>query len=300
MIKRGIIKLLSKLKTLIFILLRAVKILKRSKVNTFIVGTQKGGTTSLFNFLEYSSEVTGSYNKEIGYFSRIKIYNKGKVWYENRFCYNKSKGLKLVDATPEYLYYPEVPEKIFKYNKAAKIIILLREPISRAFSHYSMFKKFNQAPKKSKKRLYNDFFKNNLQISSPLWDLVNAKEFPVFSDIIENEISLNSQDLEPSFIKRGLYYEQVERYLKIFPKENVLILESNELKNNKKQSLLKVCNFLKISNVFLKNQDFKNSHIGTYQSKKMDDNTKIKLKEYYKLPNNKLFSLIGKKYNWND
>ena len=92
------------------------------KVNTFIVGTQKGGTSALYYYLEKSPEVSGGYKKEIGFFSQEHTSKLGKDWYERQFATFKKKPKILLDATPEYLYYPSVPERIYKYNPDPKIL----------------------------------------------------------------------------------------------------------------------------------------------------------------------------------
>ncbi|WP_081210032.1 sulfotransferase family protein [Salegentibacter sediminis] len=263
------------------------------KVNTFIVGTQKGGTSALFNYLEKSPEVTGGYKKEIGFFSKEQIFRLGTYWYEKQFSKSKKAAKIFLDASPEYLYHPSVPEKIYDYNPEAKIIILLRNPISRAFSHYNMFKNIHSLPEDKKEILIRKFNKSDGKSMIPL---INNEYFPDFMDLIKQEVE-NVNSLEPSFIRRGYYYEQIKRYIDLFPNEQILILESSTLRENKKATLTNICSFLNISLKFLDHQEYENKHVGKYSEKMRPEEEKY-LRDHYKEHNEKLFQLLNKRFDW--
>jgi len=296
-IKTSIYSLLSNINFYILKFFTLLGILERKKINTFIVGTQKGGTSALFEYLANSEQISVAKQKELGYFHRRSINSKGVNWYEEQFFYSLlSKRDILVDATPEYLYYPNVAKDIFEYNKEAKIIIVLREPVSRAYSHYTMFKNIpndKSSFEQLKKRWKREGPRNQL-----LLDLMNKDVFPSFGDLINQELKTSTKEyLEPSFLRRGFYFEQVKRYIDIFPKNNILILESSQLKNNKIETLNEVIEFLDISNKFLENFDMEDKHIGKY-SEKIEIEDKKMLNDLYVQENEKLFNLIGKKFNW--
>ena len=120
-----------------------------SKVNTFIVGAAKCATTSLYRYLANHPDVFMSTPKELNYFSATELKNQELYYnekvisnlgdYEEIFHNADADGKKILgEASVSYLFYPSVPKKIFEYNKNAKIIIILRNPIERAFSHYLM------------------------------------------------------------------------------------------------------------------------------------------------------------------
>ena len=114
------------------------------RVNAFIIGTQRGGTTSLFSFLSQLQEVRSANVKEVKFFSHDALFERGVDWYKRQFRYTIPEVLRrppvVLDATPEYMYYPDAVARIHAYNPDAKIIVVLREPVSRAYSHWSMFK----------------------------------------------------------------------------------------------------------------------------------------------------------------
>ena len=117
------------------------------KVDFFIVGAPKAGTTSLYHYLNEHPEISMSSQKEPDYFSDADIQNEGMYYGKNRidtikkyhslFDDNSESKLK-GEASVSYLFYKNVPQKIKAYNPDSKIIIMLRNPIERAFSHYLM------------------------------------------------------------------------------------------------------------------------------------------------------------------
>lgn len=213
--------------------------------NLFIVGAAKSGTTSLFDLLSKSNEIKPSLIKEPNFFSsdlvkkipdtylkkypyldstgniikRHKAFVKKKVEYEKLWdCPLKAKYL--LDGSVSYLFSKSAPTKILEYNSEAKVIIILRDPIERMISHI--------LTDKSRGR-YNLKIENNYM---PKNDIV--------------------WDVNMCYLELSLYYEQVLRYLKIFPKENLLILDFNEL-NSLENLSFKISKFLKLKIVFDKN-----------------------------------------------
>lgn len=265
------------------------------KVNSFIVGTQKGGTSALYDYLKKSRQVVVGKKKEMGFFSREKVFKRGPLWYSHEFK-NSSSAEIILDATPEYLYFPYVPERIAEYNPDGKIIMVLREPISRAFSHYTMFKNLSEDPTEKKVRLLKKL-KYNFPATKGMYELLTRDRFPTFSEVIREEINSNSGFLEPSFVRRGCYYEQVKRYFDFFPKENILILDSKELMQNKKECVKKTADFLGITSDFISDKTFKKKHVGKYKEPLNHNDYKFLIK-FYENWNQKLFELIGKKFDW--
>lgn len=270
------------------------------KVNTFIVGTQKGGTTSLHSFLEELSIVKSGSKKEVMFFSHDKNFDKGYGYYQSYFKEKiyapiSSESI-LIDATPEYLYYPKAAERIYQYNPKAKIIILLREPVSRAFSHWNMFRTF-QENNKSEWLLRKHIDLMDEKTTRIITPIIESKTWPAFSELIDIETQNCTEiDLEPSCIRRGIYLPQIQRFITIFGKENVLIIGSKDLKEHKIPTMQKVFDFLNIpsnpSNLLLENK-----HTREYTAQIKPDDKK-RLAEYYKSYNQQLFDYLGYEINW--
>ena len=117
------------------------------KVDFFIVGAPKAGTTSLYYYLNEHPEIEMSTQKETDFFSDSAIQKQGLYYGKNRIDteekYNglfntQKKDVIFGEGSVSYLFYPTVAQEIKAYNPIAKIIIMLRNPIDRAFSHYLM------------------------------------------------------------------------------------------------------------------------------------------------------------------
>jgi len=108
------------------------------KPDFLIVGAQKSGTTSLFSYLEERRGFVGSKPKEVHYFDREDNFLKGEGWYHSHFIKRSGQKGLIFEASPEYLSRSKVPPRLKAYNPDLKIIILLREPISRAYSAWNM------------------------------------------------------------------------------------------------------------------------------------------------------------------
>ena len=194
------------------------------KVGIFIVGAAKTGTTSLHYYLNEHPEILMSSEKEPDYFSDKEILDQGLYYgksridslikYNNLFL-KRDKEKFLGDASVSYLFYPEISERIKEYNPESKIIIMLRDPIDRAFSHYLM-----------------DY---SLGLTSKS-----------FEEEFKNQVSLNFQQ----YFLLGNYYNQVKKYLEVFETKNVHIIWYSEFKKNTEKELQKVIKFIGLNTDF--------------------------------------------------
>ena len=115
-----------------------------NRPDIFIVGTMKGGTTILHEFLAHHPLIHSGREKEIHYFSLYE--SKGLDWYHGQFE-GLPAGQHYMDASPTYFDMtnaPVIPNKINAYNPDARVIMLSRHPIQRAVSHFNHLKKVNQ------------------------------------------------------------------------------------------------------------------------------------------------------------
>jgi len=258
----------------------AVQLGYYSKPDFLIVGAQKSGTSALFGILKQHSKITGAIRKEIHFFDNEKNFNpvNYKKYHVLFPLPNKvPKGNLIFEATPSYIYNPKAAERIFKYNPDLKIIICLRNPVARALSGWTMF----HYGFKGHKRYGRSYDPSD------------------YSSAIEKELkALTSgvwHSVKPPYIQTGIYYYQIENYYRFFPKQNVLILEHDELKHHHDVTVKTICDFLKISYEPLLQLEVNKS-----VKKNSEDYSKEAklLQEFYKPYNEKLFTLIGKRYNW--
>jgi hypothetical protein len=202
------------------------------KVDFFIVGAPKAGTTSLYHYLNEHPQIEMSSQKEPDYFSDTAIQEQGMYYGKNRIDteekYNtlfntQKKDVIFGEGSVSYLFYPTVAQDIKAYNSIAKIIIILRNPIERAFSHYLMDYRLG---------LVSDSFE----------------------DIINKESKhKNAHLFYQQYIKVGEYATQLKRYFDIFDKENILLIDYEDFKSNVAGTVDLVYSFLKVSTKFAAN-----------------------------------------------
>lgn len=274
------------------------------KVDFMIIGTQKGGSTALHEYLDQHPTCWGSCIKEPGFFLYPCVNEKGIFWYMN--IWREKIPLKriktnnlLFESSTWYSFWHEVPRRLYEYNPNLKLIFLVRNPIERAFSQYNMLVNWSKEQLRYEYSLYPD----KIKLENYIEKLLDTDNFPFsyWVDLEIKKISMYKQndifDFFPDFIKRGIYYEQISRYLNFYPKENILIIESNELKNRRVETLFKIEEFLNISHKNWEKSDLSEKFVANYKET-MPISIRLKLRNFYKPYNEKFFSLIGTTYKW--
>jgi len=191
------------------------------KVGFFIVGAPKAGTTSLFHYLNTHPEIKMSSAKEPNYFSDKELFDQGLYYgtsridtlqkYNSLFSGRKKEKL-MGESSVSYLYYSEVPKRIKVYNTDSKIIVMLRNPVDRAFSHYLMDYRLG---------LTSESFESEFNI----------------------KIGLKFQQ----YFLLGNYSSQVKRYIDVFGRENIHFIWYSDFKKNTSLELEKVFDFLSLN-----------------------------------------------------
>jgi hypothetical protein len=263
-----------------------------------IIGVQKAGTTTLFDLLSKVPKLCGSDIKETGYFSKRKLYDQGEDWYSQRFkkC---NPGQISFEATPAYIYHPDAPARIYSFNPQMKFIVVFREPVARCYSAWNMFRRFN---KNGADAIYQQFtrFADDGQ-KNAIADLLFTKDFPSFRQAIEGDIDRyknKSLDIEPSFVRRGIYHEQLARYLNLFAINTFLFIEQNEL-NDIKNLCFKLSNFLGFP-IAIPTENLIESNVADYETLTKENASLLNdLREFYAPHNEKLFELIDRRFTWN-
>lgn len=147
-----------------------------------IVGAQKAGTTALFNYLDARPGFVGAQRKELRFFNRDERYARGVEWYE-QFFDARRPGVKF-EATPEYLYHPAVPERIHAHYPDVRIVMLLREPVARAYSAWNMYRHWADTG-------FMPLALWQSRHDNPLYRLFFEREPPSFEEYVEHEMQLN-------------------------------------------------------------------------------------------------------------
>lgn len=193
----------------------------------FIVGAPKAGTTSLYAYLSMHPEVfMPATIKEPDYFSHKAILAQN-LYYNTTHITSKEDYLALFsganganaigEASVSYLFYPEAAHNIHQFNPEAKIIIILREPVERAYSHYLMDERLG---------------------------LIKSR----FEDIVFRKLDHNFADMYfQQIVSLGEYGEQVARYLSLFGNQQVKILFFDHLKADPGKVMKEIFTFLEVN-----------------------------------------------------
>ncbi|MEM8586117.1 MAG: sulfotransferase domain-containing protein, partial [Bacteroidota bacterium] len=225
-----------------------------------VIGVRKGGTTSMFHYLDQHSKIKGASRKEIHFFS---LHHREKDWYRQFFPFQGTAGL-CFEATPAYLFHPMAAKRIANDLPDVKMILLLRDPIDRAFSNYKM----------------------NVELG---WD-----DAETFEDAATRELAFNLPDEysdrdgseiyskayhNHAYLHQGLYGLHLQRWFKLFPRQQFLILDSSDFFSNPTISLEKCYQFLGVPNETP--QDLRIKNKGAY-STPIQAETINKLKDFYR------------------
>ena len=271
-----------------------------------IIGGAKSGTTSLFAYLiEHPNIIPGS--TKGGFFFQY-LGNNTTSFYRSHFPI-KRKNLITCEATGGYFVHPLIPARVHKLLPLVKLIVVLRNPVERAYSefHYRVMigeqitENFEDVIKSELKRI--EIGKNNPELK------------------IENT---NYHQFSFSHLRHGLYAQHIERWLKFFPKEQLLILHAKDLYNNLDNIVAETFDFLNLPkyqiesrieknkidkirplggrqrNIY-KNIDSKTRTLFNVQNyPEMKSKTRKLLQDFFRPHNEKLFEMIGKRFDWND
>ncbi len=218
-------------------------------VNFLICGTQKGGTSALDSYLRDHPEICMAIQKEVHFFDNETLFLNGSPDYSQYHAYFRPEASHRVagEATPIYMYWHNSPRRIWEYNQNMKLIVVLRNPVDRAYSHWNMERSRNAE-------------------SLPFWDAIQKEE-------LRCKEALPYQHRVYSYIDRGFYLEQLRRLWCYFSRDNVLVLKHEYLKDHPVECLKDVCDFLEVNHFNTVNP--KEVHTLPYLSKMSD-----KEKEY--------------------
>ena len=194
-----------------------------------IIGAQKAGTTSLFQYLGHHPQVRPPIRKEIHYFDLN--FHRGSLWYRAHFPLEKEMGSTLTgEASPYYLYHPQTPARMKELLPDVKLIVLLRNPVDRTYSAYQHERRLGR------ERL-------------SFIDAINAEASRVEAEatLVSGENAHRTKaHTQFSYVRRSLYAEQLERWFQHFPREQFHIIRSEDLFDEPSMVLSEVREFLRL------------------------------------------------------
>ena len=257
----------------------------RVSPNFFVIGGVRCGTTSLYHYLGQHNCIKQAAYDELGYFD--DNFHLGLNWYRSLFptkfmqkkIESEYKKFLTYDVTPFYIYNPLVVDRIFKFSPNAKIIAVLRNPIDRAYSHYNN----KMQAEGDTKTTFEEIINAEIEIIEK-----NKKNIDDYAFLVNTFYEL--------LLARGFYAKQLEFWFKKFPRKNILLISSEELATNTDKTISEIFEFLEVP--IQKISDLTKQNVIKYP--KMKDSTREILINFFKPYNEKLFGMLGRRFNWNE
>ena len=252
-----------------------------------IIGTQRGGTTSLYNYLAGHPCVGRALTKELRYFD--VGYHLGPRWYRSRFPTAANLAVRrwrhgggmTGEASPDYLFYPHASARLASLLPGARQVVLLRDPVERAWSHW-----WHQVRRGHEDLSFDDAVAaEDSRLTAGLLDVTGA-----------GVGSLTYHDHHHSYVTRGIYAPQLERWWRFVPREQTLVLRSEDLFEQPAAVFARVQAFIGLPPWERPSYDSFNG----MASGAMSDTTRALLTDRFRPHNQRLEELLERPLGWDE
>jgi hypothetical protein len=299
-----------------------------------ILGTQKGGTTALYDKLGRHPNIQKLRRKELGFFDHFLDEDSNKIiksdggisaraalqaYQETKIGQNipleflkVSTQLNLVEATPSYLFFSDrVPARVFCTCPWVKLLVLLRNPVDRAFSQYNM--QYNAEP--NRETAMRDFvtFEEYVEMDMNVLKEIGVIPHLQVGEMEEDDNWIMSKEQLDSWdnytklglnspIGRGMYAIQLHQWLDAMesagkdPLKDFLVIQSEEFQNNSHTIYLQILQFLQLSTYSI-NKEMNSKVNSASSTHKMKVTTKAYLEDFFRPYNRQLEKFLGNKWH---
>lgn len=239
-----------------------------------IVGTQKGGTTSLYSYLIEHPQILAAIKKEIHFWSHN--YGYGLDWYLSHFpqLTNAEQPIFSGEASPNYFEDDRVAARIHQVFPEMKLILLLRNPVNRAISQY------------------HHWVRLGLE-RQPLATVMES-EMEQLSGYPHSVVRDIYWQTSSKYLWRGIYVVFLKHWLQFFPREQLLVLKSEDFYQNPAATLQQVFEFLELPS--FSSGEYQPHNQGTYPS--IPDSVRVQLVNYFRPHNQVLEEFLGQEFAW--
>lgn len=244
------------------------------------IGAQKGGTSFLYNLLTQHPDVEPAAKKELDFFSHR--FDRGVGWY--RSCFPELTGekrdeLSTTEASPSYLYHPHAARRAARTIPGARLIVLLRDPVDRAYSHYQ-----------HQVRMGNETLSFEEAVDAEKERLRGERE-----KMLKDEHYGGADYFRFSYLSRGIYADQFAEWYGHFGEDRILVLKSEDFFGQTRETLETVLGFLGLPNW---EPETVQRRKRKYSYEEMDSSTRRRLEEYFEPHNQRLYEYLGKDFGW--
>jgi hypothetical protein len=265
-----------------------------------IIGTQRGGTTSLYHYLARHPQIAGAVmDKEVHYFDTN--HDRGPGWYRGRFPTRgavdriaRKVGAPAIvgEASPYYLFHPLVPARARELLPDVRLIAMLRDPVDRAWSGYRHEVDLG----------YEDLaFEDAIDREAERLDGEEAR-------ILADPTYVSFEHQHHSYLARGVYVEQVARWLDGFGADRLLLIKSEDFYRDPAPVYAEVLAFLgagsweppvwRTYNAASGVPGAGPAPTGKEPPRGMSPKTYDRLRAFYRPHDERLTALVGRDFGW--
>ncbi|GAA1247809.1 sulfotransferase family protein [Oryzihumus leptocrescens] len=251
----------------------------RMRPGFLVVGTKRGGSTSAYHWISQHPKVAPCLTRKGTHYFDVN-HGRGFAWYASGFEKPRPEWTITGEASPYYMFHPLAPERIARELPEARLIVVLRDPVTRAWSHYQ--------------------YELARGDESLPFDVALAREAERLDG--EEERMRRDQGYESfahrhhSYLHRGHYAEQLEHLYDLFPTGQVLVLQSEAMFADPNGQLARVWDFLDLPQVRL--DGLQPMKAGSYEA--MPEGTAHLLADYFAPHNDKLYTMPGIDFRWEE
>jgi len=253
--------------------------------NFIIIGAAKSGTSSLYEYLIQHPSIYKCLVKEPNYFAIY--FHKSLEWYRTYFPSSLTKfyvekilknKFSTGEASTQYYWYPHAAKRVKELLPNVKIIVLLRNPIDRSFSHYQM-----EVRHGNEQLSFEDAIKNE-----------SSRTKDEYKKMMNDTMYFSPKYTMQAYIEKSIYINAIKRWTDHFPLNQFLFVKSEDLFENTTEELNKILRFLNLSEFKLKKYDVIRK--GTYS--KLEPKIRNELRVFFKPYNEQLYEYLGKDFGW--
>jgi tetratricopeptide (TPR) repeat protein len=239
-----------------------------------IIGSSKCGTTSLYHNMIQHPKILPALKKEINFWH--DDLKQGLDWYRAHFLpFPHTQHYLTGEASPNYLDLQETAQQVFQFCPQMKLIVILRNPVERAISHYHHWVR--------------------LGLEDRSLEAVIQAELKTIDQLLQFPIQYQRWYQSVNYIARGVYIGFIQQWMAIFPPEQFLILSCENLAANPAATMKQVFTFMGLPDSPI--CPYTQLNVGHYPP--LSPSLSQALSEFYQPYNQQLEEYLGIKFSWN-
>jgi hypothetical protein len=247
------------------------------------IGAQKAGTTSLYYYLIEHPDVAPAFAEEVHFFDH---HWPDVDWYRANFPLAlrrswrklRGRGSAVGESTPYYLFHPAVAERVRQTVPDVRLLVLLRDPVDRAYSHYQ------HSVRRGRETLSFE-------------EAIDAERERLAGEedrLLRDPTAVSPVHQHASYVQRGHYEEQLRVWRRHFPAEQFYVESAESFQKETRRVFAEMLAFLGLRD--WAPREFPRHNAWRYPP--MAESTRARLVAYYRPHNEKLYALLGRDFGW--